>query len=112
MSNGSATFVCATLGATVDTIDAVQWLLNGTLFEDLELQNVAIPSVSQTLRFTFLPVRYNQTRIKCRATFVSGHVTTSRTSSLLLIQGLLKMHIIKEEGYSTRLDLKAFFSPH
>ena len=83
---GSATYTCITSILTNDNIESVQWLVNNTLVENLELDNVVVTGLGR-LRFTMTSEEYNNTNIRCRATFMSGSITTSETGSLLLIQG-------------------------
>lgn len=85
--SGSASFTCATSAGSNDLVDSVQWLVNGTIFEDLELDNVRNTIELGSLRFWMLTARYNNTRIKCRGTLLSGSVFTSTRASLLIIQG-------------------------
>ena len=89
--NGTASYTCVVAGISNDFIDTAQWLLNNTIIdnEDLEQGNLVISSSTTSLSFRVVPVRYNGTSIKCRATLTSGRVTTS-SSSMLLIQGLLE----------------------
>lgn len=87
---GDATFRC--LSVSGDQLVIVQWFINGTLLENLNLKNVEIalfPTTgSGSLRFTDLPHEYNMTRIRCRATFSSGTSATSSDSTVLLLQGI------------------------
>ena len=84
---GSASFSCVTPASSNDFVDMVQWMVNDTVFEDLELDNVVFDPSSRVLRFSMLNTpRYNNTRIKCSGTLKSGNVFTSR-NTLLLIQG-------------------------
>ena len=90
---GSASFVCTTsIRISNDFIESVQWLVNDTLYEDLELDNVVVTAAGE-LRFSMISTDYNTTSIRCRATLTSGNVRTSE-ASLLLIQGLLVGQLI------------------
>ena len=82
---GSASFSCITLAGSNDFIESVQWLVNDTLFEDLELENAEI-TLGQ-LQFRMLSRYHNHTSIRCRGNLTSGTVRTSNSSTHLLIQG-------------------------
>ena len=86
ISGGSATFFCSTSPLSSDVVTSAQWLLNGTLLEDSDIDNVQ--TLAGTLQLMFSPVSldYNTTRIRCRGTLSSGDITTS-DEVMLLIQG-------------------------
>jgi len=72
-------------------VASVQWLINGTLFEDLNLTNVGTEFVDVfhrgSLFFVNLSVNpYNNTIIQCRATYNNGEIVYSNNSTLL-VQG-------------------------
>ena len=83
---GSATFRCTASVTSNDFIESIQWLLNGTLVEDLDLENVEVSGLGN-LRFFMIPGDYNHTSIKCKTNLTSGRAATSR-AGILLIQGL------------------------
>ena len=85
---GAASYTCTTSGVSDDFIESVQWLVNGTLLQDLELDNVVVTAAGE-LRFFMVTVDYNVTSIWCRANLTSGNVSTSGDASLLLVQGLV-----------------------
>ena len=89
---GSASFSCITSTDSNDFIESVQWLVNDTLFEDLELDNIAI-TLGQ-LRFRMLSRHDNHTSIRCRGNLTSGTVSTSRDATILLVQGKQLYHCI------------------
>ena len=78
-------------GSLSGTIASVQWLINGTLLEDLNLTNVE-PDFSEvtsqgSLVFRNISVEpHNNTIIQCRATFNNGKIVDSNNSTLL-VQG-------------------------
>ena len=81
------TFTCQSLfGAELVSL---QWLVNGTLLESLNLRNVTaiIGDSYGILMFMDIPVAYNSTTITCAATFNSAmsQVTDTR-DSLLIVQ--------------------------
>ncbi len=83
----SAIYNCASPSGT---ITSVEWLINGTLLEDLSLTNV-VTEFSQltkqgTLRFNDISVEYNNTNIQCRANLSNGETVDSNNSTLL-VQG-------------------------
>ena len=80
---GSASYTCTTSVVTNEMIASVQWLVNGTIFEELQLDNV---TATRVLMFSMISMDYNNTSIRCRATLASGSVKTSNVS-MLLIQG-------------------------
>ena len=90
---GAAVFRCLTTIPSL-TINNVEWLVNRMPLTDVMImssfRNV---SVSQrngigTLRFADLPLEYNNTQISCSATFSTGEVESSTTTSnLKILQG-------------------------
>lgn len=90
---GNATFICSSpSGARGNTITKVQWLVNGSLFDPLDLLNVSTDFFPFSngfgiLSFTNLPVEYNMTTIRCRAYF-GFRTLTSNNATLLLLQGI------------------------
>ncbi len=85
VQGGVARFICSDDAITVT---GVQWLLNGTALQDLNLSNVNARFSLQTgyLAFTNLPLEYNMTCIVCTANTSSGVMKSSNVS--LLVQGL------------------------
>ena len=81
---GSATFFCSTLSSEVVT--SAQWLLNDTLLEDSDIDNVQTLAGTIQLRFSPVSLNYNTTRIRCSGTLLSGNSITS-DEVILLIQG-------------------------
>lgn len=84
---GDAVFRCASSGQTTVRI---QWLINGTPLESLNLMNVTEEFTSigdgvGILYFTNLPEDYNMTRIQCEATLSSGSTSLSINGVILLI---------------------------
>ena len=94
---GMARFSCS---LQRQPISGVQWLVNGSSLQDLNLRNVSATFSNHTdtgfLRFSNLPLKYNMTRIKCSVNS-SSRVIASESDILLLIQGefcyLLYVHI-------------------
>ena len=90
-TGGSATFKC--LATNENSLSEVQWLVNGTALENLNLTNVDAQfnagHTIGTLKFRAIPQRYNGTRIKCRAMLSSGSSTpmSSDITSKILLQG-------------------------
>ena len=87
-SGGDPIYNC---GSSLGTITSVQWLINGTLFEDLNLTNVETEfsdlSRQGTLVFSDISLEpHNNTIIQCRATFNNGETVYSNNSTLL-VQG-------------------------
>ena len=79
---------------TGDDIMSVQWLLNGTLDDGLNM-NVVF-DFSQTshvgsLLIRDVPMEYNGTTIQCRANSSSGSITYSNITTMI-IQGWLIIH--------------------
>ncbi len=77
-------------GSFRDTITSVQWLINETRFEDLNLTNVETEFSQQTrlgtLVFNNVCEKYNNTNIQCRVILSNGETADSRTSTFL-VQG-------------------------
>ena len=71
-------------------LPSVQWLVNGSTLEDLNLRNVSVvldPDLQASfLDFTELPLEYNMTRVNCSANATSGRRVSS--TLLLLVQGM------------------------
>ena len=84
---GVATFLCHSIDPSLE-IDRVQWLVNGSLFEELDLGLNVTSTFSRDvqvgrLEFSNLPLEYNMTRIQCRV----NRILISNGVTLLLIQG-------------------------
>ena len=82
---GRAAYSCARGGVIV----GVQWLVNGTRVEDLNLGDDVVVEFSRAreegnLVFRNIPAEYNETTIQCRANYSSGNSSTSNTITLLL----------------------------
>ena len=89
ISGGSAEFNC--ISGSIKAV-GVEWLVNGTPLENLNLSNVTTVTTEfavgfGVLTFTNLPVEYNMTRITCMQMFTSS--TIVNCTSLLLLQGTL-----------------------
>ena len=90
-SSKATTFTC--LSPTGQGgIASIQWLLNGVLLEDLNLDNVNSTFVGGvggfgTLIFSRVRLDQNSTSVSCSIHFMSGHVENSSDSALLLVQG-------------------------
>ena len=90
---GTATFSChSSYLLSSDGINGVQWLLNNTLLENFQLNNVNVAlsdSGIGTVMFTSVSEGLNGTRIKCRIDHesLSEHNQLSNVASWLLIQG-------------------------
>ena len=82
---GTASFSCITSPGSNDLIESVQWLVNDTLLEELELDDV-VTTLGQ-LRFRMVSELYNHTSIRCKGKLTSGTVSTSRDATVLLVQG-------------------------
>ena len=67
-------------------VTSAQWLLNDTLLEDSDIDNVRTFAGTLRLRFSPVSLDYNTTRIRCRGTLSSGNSITS-DEVMLLIQG-------------------------
>ena len=82
---GSATFFCSTSSLSIEVVTSAQWLLNDTLLEDSDIDNVQTLARTIQLRFSLVSLDYNTTRIRCRGTLSSGDITSDEV--MLLIQG-------------------------
>ena len=91
---GTATFTCS---VSDGPITGVQWLVNGSELEDLNLPMANVEAVFEThetgsghgiLRFRNVPVEYNETRVTCIAITVAMGMIRATDSSLLLEQGM------------------------
>ena len=87
-----ATFTCSNRGDFV----SVQWLLNGTLDDGLNMN--VVTEFSQTTRVGSLLIRdvlmeYNGTTIQCRANSSSGSITYSNNITLLVQGSLYNTHV-------------------
>ena len=96
----STTFTCLSpIGLNEGGIASIQWLLNGVLLEDLNLNNVNPSFVSDgggygTLSFSRVQLDQNSTSVSCTVHFMSGRVETSSDSALLLVQGRCFLHYV------------------
>ena len=93
-AGGSALFQCRSV--SVMTIASVVWLINGSLLQDLTLDNVRDALLFEegntviqggSLTFTGVPVEYNTTTIQCLVKYSTGNAMGSENTSVLLIQG-------------------------
>ena len=88
---GAATFTCSV--PPDGSIIGVQWLVNGSELEGLNLPNVEAMFElhdgigSGILRFRNVSVEYNETSITCIATTVAMRRLHATDSSSLLVQG-------------------------
>ena len=84
---GRASFSCF-----LDGIVSVQWLVNGTELEQLNLTDIIVEFNARrtlgNLLFTDLPFSFNGTTIQCRVTLSSGSAAVSGNIFTILIQGL------------------------
>ena len=84
-AGGRASYACFGGG----TIVGVQWLVNGTRVEDLNLGDDVVVEFSLAreegnLLFRNIPAEYNETTIQCGANYSSGNSSTSDNVTLLL----------------------------
>ena len=85
--DSDAYYLCTT---SAETIIGIQWLLNNTLLEDLNVTDVrAVFSGnlggSGRLIFSRIPLKYNSTNITCRAELITSRQIEVTVS--LLVQG-------------------------
>ena len=82
-----ATFRCS----ESPVLPGVQWLVNGTALENLNLSNVTSEFSNEFrsgfLTFHYVPLEYNMTTISCRANTTS-EMMVSTNVWLMLIQGI------------------------
>ena len=93
----ATTFTCLSpISLNEGGIASIQWLLNGILLEDLNLNNVnsSFAGEFRTLIFSRVQLDQNSTSVSCSIHFVSGRVENS-SDSLLLLQGWLHVHYNK-----------------
>ena len=104
----STTLTCLSpIGLNEGGIASIQWLLNGVLLEDLNLNNVNPTFVSDaggfgTLIFSRVRLDQNSTSVLCTVHFMSGRVENSSDSALLLVQGWLVIALMYIELYYTK----------
>ena len=82
---GDTAFTCR----VTDTVQQFQWLVNGTLLEDLNQRDGIEDAVTfgiGLLTFRNIPLGYNDTTIQCIANFTSGGIIRSNNATLL-VQG-------------------------
>ena len=84
--SNNVSFLCTALP---QTITGVQWLVNDTLFEDIDNTDITAGFQTElggigTLNITNTPLAYNETRITCIAELASGQ---EEATVSLLIQG-------------------------
>ena len=83
---GSATFSCLASPLSSDVVVSARWVLNDSLLEDSDIDNVQTFAGTIQLRFTPVSLDYNTTRIRCRGTLLSRNNITS-DEVMLVIQG-------------------------
>ncbi len=80
-----AIFTCSSTSAVIVDVD---WLINGTSFNSLQLNDVdqGFEPISGlgVLRFSSVTLEYNNTLIQCIANTTSHGVVSSRNSTLLI----------------------------
>ncbi len=89
------TYPCTVTHDQLGTVPQIQWLLNGTLLEDLNQRDGIEDDVTfgiGTLTFNNTPVKYNDTTIQCIATLTSGEIMYSNNATLL-VQGENVTHL-------------------
>ena len=107
-SRSITTFTCLSpIGLNEGGIASIQWLLNGVLLEDLNLNNVNSAFVSDgggfgTLSFSRVRLDQNFTSVSCTVHYMSGRVENSSDSALLLVQGWLIVALMYIELYYTK----------
>ena len=88
---GRALLTCSSPSPDVHVV-GVQWLVNGSPLEDLNLMNVLTDfneiTTAGSLVIDPITLEYNITTIQCIVTFNSGTTSHSNTATLL-VQGLL-----------------------
>ena len=67
-------------------VTSAQWLLNETLVENSDIDNVQTLAGTIQLRFSPVSFDHNVTKIRCRGTLSSGNIITSDEVTLL-VQG-------------------------
>ena len=85
---GENTFTC-TNRATTENVSQFQWLVNGTLVEELNLGDRITTDHNNHvgyLHFINITENYNNTIIQCRVNLTSGDITFSDNATLL-VQG-------------------------
>ena len=98
--SSSYTFTCLSpISLNEGGIASLQWLINGILLEDLNLNNVnsTFTGGVGTLIFSNIQLDQNSTFVLCSVHFVSGRVENS-SDSVLLLQGWLHVHYNKIIG--------------
>ena len=91
--NKSIDITCQSLtGQSEGGVVNIQWLLNGMLLEDINLNNVISTFVGGvggfgTLIFSRVQLNQNSTSVSCIVHLMSGRVENSNDSALLLVQG-------------------------
>ena len=90
--NDAVSYSCV---SPFDPITEIQWLLNTTLLEDLNLTDVTagFSGVAGSLTFSN-PSDYNVTSVTCRAELQSGEQGSA--TALLLVQGI----IMQKQSYT------------
>ena len=84
---GKANFFCTSSSPNGDVITNVEWTANTVPLHQEQFVEIGLVGSLGTLLFTNLSIEYNNTRIRCVATYQSGEIVTSNTATLLLLQG-------------------------
>ena len=91
VQGGEVEFTCSPERTSTITINGVQWLVNNSALEDLNLSlaRTEFSVIVQVgfLYFANLTLGYNMTNISCGVNTSSGMIISSDSHSLLLIQG-------------------------
>ena len=102
VQGGEVEFTCSPERTSTITINGVQWLVNNSALEDLNLSlaRTEFSVIVQIgfLYFTNLTLGYNMTNISCEVNTSSGMIISSDSHSLLLIQGNELLAVITMMG--------------
>ena len=87
---GTLNFFCLTTSSS-PSFTAVEWMLNGTEIQEANTGGVSITEdfsarFGGTIRLKSLSEVYNNTVIRCRASFSNGRISSD--TSTLLLQGI------------------------
>ena len=100
ITNENATFNCFPLTSIFDVVD-IQWLVNGVLSDELELEATDVVTEFAifrstrigTLTFISISPSLNETSLRCRARLRSGSLSVPSGNAILLLQGNVHMQL-------------------
>lgn len=110
---GNADYFCTSSAAISNGgISRIQWLLNDTTLESLQLNDAEMTFIDSNGGFGILALSrvspiLNATQIQCIVDFQSGQTAISSNTAALWIQGMLKLGVTPIASWQLVLQLRS-----